>query len=244
MNVIELVTSLFKKRAITSQDVEWELWMAHQRLGIETSYPTMFIDEEQDYLVYVDRGKLFRITANTKDGVIEFGTPEEVFVEHIPIGRDNLVIERTKDGLVFVAIAGCATINRSLEIDTIALFDSLVEDFSEEEEYLVNFYHEQDDPDWVMGRVKGLMRTGSLLLAYGIIDENTLFGRQAAKNLEEGKDNWGVSIEFYPKKGEVLDFDGIKIRSYTEGKFNGLAIVLESDASHFYTNIVSEGNDE
>lgn len=235
-----------KKRAMSAGDIEWELYTKNRIRGLDASYPNFYLGDSENYLIYVDRGKLFKVSVSISGGISDFGEHEEIFIEHIPVERSNIVFKRSKEGLKFIAVAGTATINRDYQIDSTSLFDSMVEKFDpENNEYIVNFYHEIDDEDYHMGNVKHLARHNNLLVACGIIDETTLFGRGAAENLvseqeTDSEDKWGTSIEFYPHKYEELDFEGVTIRSHIEGEFHGLAILLEKDASHYFTSINGE----
>lgn len=227
-----------KKRAMSLWTVYDNMWYE----GVaeyEDAYPIdVFLDERGAYIVFSSKGRLYKTYPVIKNNEVEYQDVQEVVIEHVPI-ESRTKIFRVGSELRFISIASAAVLNRGGEIDTTLLFDSMVENWDEyEEKKRLNFYHEQSD-EWLMGEVRGIERYNELLICWGVIDETTELGKNAETVLNSKDNKWGLSIEFIPLESRIEKIGGVNIRTYTEGIFVGLAILLERDAASYFTKIVT-----
>lgn len=220
------------------------IWQAHDEivwggaLGgeyLDAWVHDIFLDEGGVYAILSSEGKLYRTYITYSDNKLSYSEPQEIVVQHVPI-ESRTRIFRVNGELRFVSIASAAVLNRSGEIDTMDLYNSMIENWGEYEIVpRLNFYHVQED-DFAMGEVKGIQRYNEFLIAWGVIDESTPIGRNAENTLTD--DSWGLSIEFIPLDSEVENISGANIRKYTKGVFVGLAVLKEKHAASYFTKIL------
>lgn len=198
-----------------------------------------YMTDSEQYVVYSTMGRIYKLGFQIVNNDVVFSDfPQEVVVEHMPFNRSRTVLYRDKDNLLkFFGIASSATLNRNGEIDTTMMFDSFEDNFDPNNLPKLNLRHVQH-PKFELGTVEGLFRLNNLLVTYGTIDETLPLGKYVESRISA--DDYGLSIEFIPLGLEDVDYDEVKIRTYTEGIFVGMALLPEKVAASNLTGVMIE----
>lgn len=187
------------------------------------------------FALSVQAGKLYRSAVAVTDTGVTVGQPEQVVMRLEPLARTR-VIARTDSNLpIFLSILATSTLNKANEIDTRALFDSFVERFTGETEY-INIYHFDKEKSRI-GKLQWIGRDENLLLGIWTPDDN-IVGRAVAETIEaDTEGDWGVSIEFMPDdEGKLVELiPGIEIRAFEAGELWGASVVRSAHACSWFT---------
>ena len=200
----------------------------------------LYIDGEGIFAVASREGKLYRMECNISDaGDITMGEPQQVMIEFTPTEtRTSIKVMRTADNKWrWYAIASVSVLNRSGEIDSRALYDSMIAHAEETGEYPeFVFYHLGEK--FRFGQADYLGRDGYLYINSGLFDDTEIAG-YAARSIERDGDYWGISIGFIPKQPPTMFevADGISIPVYEVGRQVEVSLLPEKDAASWGTNI-------
>lgn len=197
------------------------------------------------FALSVQGGKLFRSPVAVSDTGVTVGSPEQVVARFEPVNLQRTrVITRAANNLpIFLSILATAALNKANEIDTRALFDTFVERFKADEEY-VNVYHIGKSQSRI-GKLLWVGRDENLLLGLWSPDDNPV-GRAVAATIEaDVKGEWGVSIEFMPDNdGTLVELvPGIEIRAFEAGTLWGASIVRSAHACSWFTGHMTEAKE-
>lgn len=188
------------------------------------------------FALSVQAGKLYRSAVVVGDDSVVVGMPEQVVTRFEPVQQRTRIITRLDNNLpVFLSILATAALNKANELDTRALFDTFVERFTGDNEYM-NIYHIGKDKSRI-GKLLWVGRDENLLLGLWTPDDNKV-GRAVAETIEADVDGeWGVSIEFLPDdEGNLVEVaPGIELRAFEAGDLWGASIVRSAHACSWFT---------
>lgn len=187
-------------------------------------------------------GKLYRSPVAVSDTSVVVGPPEQVVTKFEPVNmqRTRFVTRDTNNLPIFLSILATAALNKANEIDSRALFDTFVERFTGDEEY-INLYH-LDKAKSRIGKLLWVGRDENLLLGLWTPDDNPV-GRAVAETIEaDSAGDWGVSIEFMPdNEGSLVEVvPGIELRVFDAGTLWGASVVRSAHACSWFTGHMPE----
>lgn len=209
------------------------------------------------FVVLVNDGKVYRAPITVDGPTATLGSPEQVTFDFKPTATTTeaepetetvrgVHIARQTDGRYrWYGISGAAVLNRSGEIDTRALFDSMEAEFINQqargEVVTRQFCHCGEA--FRTGVVDWVAREGNFLLTSGVYDDTPLARAEVAARLAN-PDYWGDSIGFTAQADSVERVevsDGITIPAYTSGILREVSTLPEKiAASHFTTQTVGQ----
>jgi hypothetical protein len=238
-----------KKRDINS----WLLmWLIEDELAVREDFDFPYVTnimagDTGVYAVFTDNSKLYRadfkVDGNDK---VTITNTQQVVTKYEPIEEEErmrkkaFVFRDAENKLKFIAISSAATLNRSGEIDSTALFDDFEENFPENNDVYVTLQHLPRAFEF--GSVENIFRVGYLFVTYGEIDESTLIGASAEERMGSG--DYGISIGFLPtEEPELLKIEDIEIPVYNRGILVEVSFLLEKRAASYHTLIASVGRE-
>jgi hypothetical protein len=191
------------------------------------------------YAVFTDGGKLFRAnySIDNNDNVsIDEIYEVQIAYPKVESEKNRVTVFRSKeDELLWVGIASSAVLNRSGEIDSTKLFDDFENNFDDNEEPYLTLQHLPEE--FSFGKIRGVFRLDSLLIAYGVIDEETVLGKFAEERFNSGE--WGMSIGFMPTSSpEMVRIGDVEIPTYNSGVLVEISVLLETRAAAYFTKII------
>lgn len=153
---------------------------------------------------------------------------------------DGVAVYRSADGAYrWAAVACTAFVNRSAEIDSMALFDDFVRQFKTNPAAL-DFFHLAGTP---LGQVDFLAREGVALLAGGTFADNPL-ALAVARSLSAKPTGWGTSIAYQPTSAPDWALNGAEfVPVYRAGVLKAVSILPETAAAALFTEISSVGGE-
>lgn len=233
-----------EQRSVAIQDVYQQLYTALMgEVGGESpgdvALVDLMVDQGQLKALLNKQGKLYRAPVIVQSNTAQLGAYEEVEMGFVPTVRSSVRIVRQEDGRHrFFLVAGTNVLNRSAEIDGVALYRSLVAEFraGTHGPVLLDFYHEGP---LTMGVVDWVETEGHALLASGLLDavEDNALARAYVDATTAGRGQWGCSITYEPTK-EPRDVEiaaGVTIPVYEAGVLLRIAILPEDKAASWYT---------
>lgn len=203
----------------------------------------LYMDDEQLMAIVSAGGRLYRVPVMVDGATATVGTPQEVEMEFVPVGRargdsgGRFHVLRQADGSYrWFAIAETAVLLRVGEIDSRALFDSFVENAAEVGYPTLRFYHQ---PGLDFGHADWVARDGNCLLASGLLDEEHPLAQAYIEAAEQGRGVWGTSVGYDPlEEPEQLRLaDGVTIPVYTAGVCREISVLPEERAASWFTSI-------
>lgn len=208
------------------------------------------------FVVLVNDGKVYRAPITVDGPTATLGSPEQVVFDFKPTATAEaepetetvrgVHIARQTDGRYrWYGISGAAVLNRSGEIDTRALFDSMEAEFINQQARgeIVTRQFCHCGEAFRVGVVDFVAREGNFLITSGVYDDTPLARAEVAARLAN-PDYWGDSIGFTAQADSVERVevsDGITIPAYTSGILREVSTLPEQiAASHFTTQTVGQ----
>lgn len=216
------------------------VWLADMAERTHTTLYDLYFDEESQrfYALAIREGIVYKLEVFPENGSVRIGEFIELSAQDIiPRGESKFRTFAGKDGQMrWLSIASVAVLNRVGEIDSRKLFDSFIDFANRTGIYpVLNVYHLGDGS--IIGQADILARRGYVYITGGYYHNNK-FGRAVFENLR-GREDWGVSIEFYSPSFDLMqvDLDGasIEVPVYEKGINTGITILKERDAASVFT---------
>lgn len=246
-----------KKRALSIDDVLWNLYFEIVDERPMAYVNGFYIEDSKMFAIISDSGKLYKADVKFKDQeahisgewvevILEFNPTESrengQFLELARSIYDNknkasTTIRRTEDGKWrWISISCSAVLNRSGSIDSRKLMDSFIEHIEEGEAYPHReFYHMGEQ--YRTGQTDYVARDGYLLITSGVYDDSEL-AELEIKARQADPEYWGDSIEFQPTaEPEIVEvIDGVEIEIYNDGILRSISTLPENEAAALFTS--------
>ncbi len=205
--------------------------------GQESYLVDLIMDEGAIAAIINQGGKLYKAAIGLAGTTVQMGTLSEVEATYAPAQRSAIQVQRQADGsLRWFALVSTNVLNRSGEIDSAALYRSLVDTFRQgDSPVLLDFYHE---PNIILGAVDWLETDGHALVASGLLADNEL-ARAYVDATTAGRGRWGCSISFEPttEPQQMEIVKGVTIPVYETGVLRRIAVLPEAQAASWFTRI-------
>jgi len=203
----------------------------------------IYPDGNNLFAIVAQSGKLYRVPVTVTNDEVSLGQWTQVEEQYTPVPQQqqSFRVHRQKDGKYrWTAIAGTTVLNRVGEIDSSELFDSFIEYAARTGDYpRLDFYHLgiENPQAWEFGTADYLAREGVCYIASGVFDEDHPLAQATIRSCENGKLNWGNSVEFYASAKEelVVVNPEVKVPMYKRGRNSRISLVLEEDAAGLFT---------
>ena len=195
----------------------------------------MFIDDNQEtFAVAMQEGKLFRIPVTYANEEVMLGEPVQVTQEFPEVPRTHTTVSRQADGRYrWFSISCTATLNRSGEIDSRALFDKFIERFDDNPHPYRTFYHQGEV--YRTGECDFVARDGYVLITSGLYDADNWLADLEIAARKNNPDYWGESIQFEPIDREIVEISGVAIPAYIDGVLVEISTLPEAEAAALFT---------
>lgn len=210
----------------------------------------LYVEEGEMFAVAASGGKLYRFAVNLEGSSVTIGEGEEVETIFQPTNpetpRQRTMVFRDADtgAWRWLSISCTAVLNRVGEIDSRALFDSIVENAEETGEYpFRTFYHCGEALKY--GQCDYLARDGYCLITSGLFDtegENADLALAEIEARQKDPDLWGESIGYLPTAAPTLVpvAEGIQVLAYDQGVGREISCVLEAEAAALFTQSTTQ----
>lgn len=163
--------------------------------------------------------------------------------------RGSIHVFRVNDKRYFISRSCTAIMNRVGEIDSTALFETMVDRFNSGNYDTPYFTLRHNGQDYYMGDLLYVGREGYVLVTIGVFDDNNGLADAAYESLERDADYWGTSIGYgledndAPPEIVYVNYRSgendisVPIPVYNQGTLIELSLLAERDAAAYYTNI-------
>lgn len=205
----------------------------------------LYLDDGAIFAIATAGGKLYKFPVNVEGAAATIGEGVEVEPMFEPVSggeeaRSRTMVWRTAEGKWrWLSISCTAILNRVGEIDTRALFDSMIAHAEETGEYPYRtFYHCGEALKY--GQADYLAREGYVFISSGIFDTEGENGDLALAEIEarqKAPGIWGESIGYKPTEAPILVpvADGIEVLAFNAGQCREISNCLEIDACALFT---------
>jgi hypothetical protein len=223
-----------EERGIAMSALYEQVWLLLSQIDESAWLNELYIDDVGTLnAIFSLRGMLYKAPVIVLDGTATLGAMTEVQVEYTPRER-GLSIQRQADGTYrWFAITETCVLLRVGEIDSKALFDSLVANIATDGYPVLRFFHEGTldfgVADWAS-------REGNCLLASGTMEAK--WAEALLRSMGEGN-RWGTSNGFEPTRpAEMWEVtEGLQIPVYQEGVWREISVLPENRAASWFTDL-------
>lgn len=205
----------------------------------------LYLENGEMFVVATTGGKLYRYAVEVDGSDVTLGEGQEVEPMFQPVGESEIPRSRTTvwreagGAWRWLSISCTAILNRVGEIDSRALFDSMVAHAEETGEYPYRtFYHCGEALKY--GQADYLARDGFVFITSGLFDtegENADLALAEIEARQADPETWGESIGYKPTEPPVFVpvAEGIEVLAFDAGECREISCCLEADAAALFT---------
>lgn len=197
----------------------------------------LYIEEGAIMAILNKQGKLLKAPLSVTSNVVTMGEPQEVEATFKSRAGGMAIMREADGGRRWFGIVGTNVINRSGEIDSAKLYQTLVDRFKADPapEVLLDFFHEGP---LVMGKVDWLETDGHTLVASGLLSKDSPLADAFEEAIVQKRGAWGASIAFEAEEPEAVEVvAGVTIPVYTAGVLQRIAVLPEASAAALFTQM-------
>lgn len=243
-----------KRAFLVERDVAlYAMMYAASEIIYQRGYFVMdyYTDGAQVYAIAIrdyEEVTLWQFPVQMNGADVQVGEPQEVIQSFAPVTRIKTVVFRNAKGQrCWHSVASIPTINRSGQLDSMALYDSMEEyaDRTKDLPYLTVWHAEEA---LRCGQVTLVHRDEMAYVNAGVFDD-TDWGNSVADALERHPEKYGVSIGFLVTEDPIIEIiEGRAVPIFRKGRQVELSILPEDSAASLMTSMnvirgINEMND-
>lgn len=237
-----LVEKFRGERAIGGEQIEQQIYkQVYEKFDYGWPLGVFFEDDGSAFVVIAAAGKLYRMNFEIQNSeVVNVSEPIEVmfdFPERSRAKNDFIIRQQPNGRFRWISFSATSVLNRVGEIDSTALFDSMIEAFESGEAPapIRQLYHLGENAK--TGQVDFMFRRGNVFITSGLYDESPL-AMAEIKARQAEPDFWGNSIGYIPTAPpDILELGEVEIPVYNRGIMQEESTLAESDAASWFTSM-------
>jgi len=230
---------LEKREAVSVSRIFNAIYTELEKIDYWVWIHDLYLDDGSMFVIFSSESKIYRASVELDGEEVEVSEWLEL---DLNATRTRTRVIRQADGRTrWISISSTAVLNRSGEIDSMALFDSFVEHAERTGEYPYRtFYHQNEEMK--MGQADYLARDGYCYITSGLYDEDCPLADAEIAAREREPEYWGESIGFWStSEPEILKVtDDVGIPVYQTGVNIEISTLPEERAAAWFIHVLNK----